>query len=168
MRVLWIVLAVAVAVVLQTMLARYAIGGFQAVDLVLVVVVGVSLVTGPVSGMLTGSVAGIIQDALSSGIVGIGGLAKATTGLVCGAIARQFVVTMALPRVVMFFVATVVHAVMFMGLYTLLDLQTFTLPWATVSIQGLTNCVAGVAALTIIERLPVVLERRRARQTLWR
>jgi len=43
-----------------------------ALDLVLVVVVYVALTTGPVSGMLAGSAAGIIQDALSSGVIGIG------------------------------------------------------------------------------------------------
>ena len=49
-------------------------------DLVLVVVVYVALTTGPVSGMLAGSVAGLIQDALSSGVIGIGGLAKSIVG----------------------------------------------------------------------------------------
>ena len=48
----------------------------------LVAVVYVALTSGPVSGMLAGSVAGLIQDALSSGVIGIGGLAKSIVGFV--------------------------------------------------------------------------------------
>ena len=105
---------------MQTTLARFLVGGTAALDLVLVVVVYVALTTGPVSGMLAGSVAGIIQDALSSGVIGIGGLAKSMVGFLAGAIGQQFIVTAALPRFVMFLGATALHAAVFMGLYVLL------------------------------------------------
>src|SRR5581483_11169786 len=60
-----VLIAIALALALQTTLARFVVGGTAALDLVLVVVVYVALTTGPVAGMLSGSVAGIIQDALS-------------------------------------------------------------------------------------------------------
>ena len=50
------------------------------IDLVLIVVVYVALKSGRSTGMLAGTVAGLIQDALSSGILGIGGLAKTLVG----------------------------------------------------------------------------------------
>ncbi|MEQ1572939.1 MAG: rod shape-determining protein MreD [Vicinamibacterales bacterium] len=156
-----ILIAIALALALQTTLARFLVGGTAAVDLVLVVVVYVALTTGPGSGMLAGSVAGLIQDALSSGMIGIGGLAKSIVGFVAGVIGQQFIVTAALPRLVMFLAATALHAVIFMGLYVLLGLRTFSSPWAAVLSQALGNAVIGVVGFTIVESLPGVMERRR-------
>ena len=159
-------LAIALALALQTALARFVIGGTAALDLVLVVVVYVALTTGPVSGMLAGSVAGIIQDALSSGVIGIGGLAKSIVGFVAGVIGQQFIVTAALPRFVMFLAASVAHAAVFMGLYVLLGLRTFPSPWAAILGQAAGNAVVGMVAFTIIEGLPGMVERRRMRRRL--
>ncbi len=159
-------LAIALALALQTTLARFVVGGTAALDLVLVVVVYVALTTGPVSGMLAGSVAGIIQDALSSGVIGIGGLAKSIVGFAAGVIGQQFIVTAALPRFVMFLAASVAHAAVFMGLYVLLGLRTFPSPWAAILSQAVGNAVVGMIAFTIIEGLPGIVERRRMRRRL--
>jgi rod shape-determining protein MreD len=80
--------AIALALALQTTLARFVVGGTAAVDLVLVAVVYVALTSGPVSGMVSGSVAGLIQDALSSGVIGVGGLAKLIVGFCVGVIGQ--------------------------------------------------------------------------------
>jgi rod shape-determining protein MreD len=158
----WVLIAIALAIALQTTLARFLVGGSAAVDLVLVAVVYVALITGPATGMLAGSTAGLIQEALSSGIIGIGGLAKAIVGFLAGALGQQFIVTAALPRVVMFVAATVVHAAVFMGLYEALDLRAFPSPWKAVTTQALGNALVGIVAFTIVESLPGVMERRRA------
>jgi len=161
-----VLLAIALALALQTTLAQFVVGGTAALDLVLVVVVYVALTTGPVSGMLAGSAAGIIQDALSSGVIGIGGLAKSIVGFAVGVIGQQFIVTAALPRFVMFLAATVAHAAVFMGLYVLLGLRTFPSPWAAILSQAIGNAVVGMIAFTIIEGLPGMIERRRLRRRL--
>ena len=155
--------AIALALALQTTVARFLVGGSAAVDLVLVAVVYVALTTGPVGGMLAGTAAGLVQDALSSGIVGIGGLAKSIVGFLAGAFGQQFIVTAALPRVVMFVAATALHAVVFMGLYQVLDLQAFPDPWKAVTTQALGNALIGIVAFSIIESLPGMIERRRSR-----
>jgi len=157
-----ILIAIALALALQTTLARFLIAGTAAIDLVLVVVVYVALTTGPASGMLAGSVAGIIQDALSSGVIGIGGLAKSIVGFAAGVIGQQFIVTAALPRFVMFMAATVLHSTIFMGLYVVLGLRTFPSPWAAVITQAAGNTVVGMIGFLIIERLPGAMERRRS------
>ena len=167
MRAAGVLVAIALALALQTTLARFVVGGTAAIDLVLVVVVYVALTTGPGTGMLAGSVAGLIQDALSSGgVIGIGGLAKSLVWFFAGMIGQQFIVTAALPRFVMFLAATIVHAVVFMGLYTVLDLRTFGSPYAAVLSQALGNAAAGMIAFTIVEALPGVVERRRVRRRL--
>ena len=159
-----VIVAIALALALQTTLARFVVGGTAALDLVLVVVVYVALSTGPVAGMLAGSVAGIIQDALSSGVIGIGGLAKSIVGFAAGVIGQQFIVTAALPRFVMFLAATAAHAAIFMGLYVALELREFPAPWTAIASQALVNAAVGMIAFTIIESLPGFVERRRARR----
>jgi rod shape-determining protein MreD len=111
--------------------------------------------------MFAGSLAGLVQDALTSGIIGIGGLAKAIVGFFAGAVGQQFIVTAALPRLVMFAAATVVHALVFMGLYVVLNLRTFHSPWRTILAQALANALVGMIAFMVIEAVPGLVERRR-------
>jgi rod shape-determining protein MreD len=156
-----VLVGIALALALQTTVARFLVGGTAAVDLVLVAVVYVALTTGPVSGLLAGSVAGLIQDALSSGVIGIGGLAKSIVGFLVGAIGQQFIVTAPLPRLVMFVAATAVHALIFMGLYLALGLRMFPAAWQAVVGQALGNALVGMIAFAIIESIPGIVERRR-------
>ena len=166
MKAVGVVTAIALALALQTTLARFVVGGTAALDLVLVVVTYVALTSGPVTGMLAGSLAGIIQDALSSGVVGIGGLAKSIVGFLAGAIGQQFIITAALPRLLMFLGATAVHAIVFMGLYVGLDLRAFPSPWAAVASQALGNAAVGLIAFAITESLPGMAERRQMKRRL--
>jgi rod shape-determining protein MreD len=156
-----VLIAIALALALQTTLARFVVGGTTAIDLVLVTVVYIALTSGPVSGMLAGSLAGLIQDQLSTGVLGIGGLAKSIVGFVVGAIGQQFIVTAALPRLVTFLGATAAYQALFMGLYVMLGLRSFPSPWKAIATQALGNAVVGMIAFTIVEALPGVMERRR-------
>jgi rod shape-determining protein MreD len=160
-----IILAVVVALALQTTLARFVIGRTVAVDLVLVVVVYVALTSGPATGLMTGAVAGLVQDALSSGVVGIGGLSKTIVGFLAGVVGTQFIVAQPVPRFLVFFAASIVHAIVFMGLYIVLDLRHFGAPWAEVAGRAAGNAVVGVVAFQVVELLPGAVERRRAART---
>ena len=162
MRAAGVILAVVAALALQTTLARFLVRGAAAIDLVLVVVVYVALISGPATGLLTGTFAGIVQDALSHGIIGIGGLAKTIVGFLAGVVGTQFIVANSLPRFVVFFCATVLHAVVFMGLYVLLDVRHFGTPYAAVAGQAAANAIVGVVAFQLVELLPGAVERRRA------
>lgn len=157
-------LAIAIALALQTTLTRFAVGGTGALDVVLVAVIYVALTTGPVGGMLAGTVAGLVQDALSSGVIGIGGLAKTLVGFLVGAFGQQFIVTAALPRFVMFVAATALHAAVFMGLYVALGLRVFPSPWTAIASQALGNALVGLVSFAVMESLPGMVERRRGRR----
>lgn len=159
MRVAGVVLATALALALQTTVARFIRGGLG-IDLVLIVVVSAALSAGPVSGLLTGTFAGLVQDALSSGVIGIGGLSKTVVGFLAGVIGTQFIVAHALPRFVVFFAASVVHAALFIGIYELLGLRNFGAPVGRVAVQALGNALIGVVALKLIELLPGAVDRR--------
>jgi rod shape-determining protein MreD len=160
-----VILAVGVALALQTTLARFVMHGTIAVDLVLVVVTYVALTSGSSTGLMTGAVAGLVQDALSSSVIGIGGLAKTIVGFLAGVIGTQFIVSQPLPRFVVFFGATLLHAVVFMGLYAILDLRHFGTEWTAVGGEAAANAVVGVVAFQLVELLPGAVERRRAAKT---
>ena len=159
-----VILAVAAALALQTTLARFIVRGTVAVDLVLVVVVYVALTLGPATGLLSGALAGLVQDALSTSVIGIGGLAKTLVGFLAGVIGTQFIVAHTLPRFVVFFCATALHAVIFMGLYVLLDLRHFPTPYAAVAGQAVGNAVVGVVVFQLTDLLPGAMERRRGQR----
>ncbi len=162
MRALGIAAALAVAVVLQTTLAGFVAQGVMTVDLVLVVVVYVALTSGPVAGLLAGTVGGLVQDDLSSGILGMGGLAKTIVGFLAGRFGTQFIVAATVPRFLVFGAANAAHAGLFMGAYTLLGLRSFPSPLAAVAIQSLVSGVLGVVGFQVAEWLPRMMERRRA------
>jgi rod shape-determining protein MreD len=157
------ILAIILALVVQTTLARFLTRGSVAVDLVLVVVVYVGLTSGPVAGLASGAIAGLIQDALSSGIIGIGGLAKTVVGFLAGIVGTQFIVAQPLPRFVVFAAATLLHATIFVGLYAILDVRQFGNPYGVALGQAVGNAVVGVLAFQLTGGLPGALERRRAR-----
>ena len=162
MKVAGVILAVGAALAVQTRLPGFLVRGTVAVDLVLVVVVYVALTTGPVTGLLAGTLAGLVQDSLVAGaVVGIGGLAKTIVGFLTGVVGTQFIVAQPLPRFVVFVSATVLHAVVFLGLYAVLDARHAGTPYAAVAGQAVGNAVVGVVTFQVVELLPGAVERRR-------
>lgn len=160
--------AIFIALALQTTLAGLVIRGTAALDLVLIVVVYIALKSGPVTGLLAGTVAGLIQDALSNPILGIGGLAKTMVGFLAGLLATQFILNGPLPRFVLIVMATVLHAAIFMGLYVLLDLRQFPDPAPAVLGQAIGNGFVGVVGFQLVEWVPGFVDRRRSGRFLKR
>jgi rod shape-determining protein MreD len=156
-----ILVAIAGALVLQSTMARFVIRDVAFVDFVLVVVVVAALTAGPFAGLLTGTVGGLVQDALSGGIVGIGGLAKTVVGFLTGVVSLRFIITRPIPRFIVCFVASVAHAAIFIGVHVLLDLSRFSRPYAAVAVQGVGNGLVGWVAFQLLEGLPASLARRR-------
>jgi rod shape-determining protein MreD len=160
--------AIFVALAAQTTLAGYVFRSNTPIDLVLIVVVYVAIKSGPATGVLAGTVAGLIQDALAGGILGIGGLAKTMVAFLSGVLGTQFIVTAPLPRFLLVLVATALHAAIFMGLYTLLDLRQFPAPYPVVVGQAFGNAFVGVIGFQMIEWFPGFVDRRRAGRFLRR
>lgn len=156
-----VLLAIAVALVLQTTLSGLMVGGTMAVNLVLVALVYLALAYGPVTGMIGGTIGGLTQDALAGGIVGLGGMTNTIIGFAVGVLGAQFNLSSTVPRMVMFVAATFVHEVMFEGLHALIGVQPFGLQWSATLIQALVNGLVGVTAFMIVERGPEAMQRRR-------
>ena len=163
MKAAWVTAGTILALALQTTATRFIPGGTVVVDLVLVVVIYAALAGGPVTGLLAGTFAGLVQDVLSSGtgVIGIGGLAKTVVGFLTGIVGTQFIVAQPPSRFVTFLVATVVHSAVFIGVSVLLGLREFGRPYAGVAGQALGNAIVGVVAFQVAEFLPGAVERRR-------
>ena len=161
MKGLWLAAALVGALILQTAISGWLISSPVTVDLVLVVVIHTALVSGPMAGLTAGTIGGLVQDALSSGILGIGGLAKTLVGFFVGRFGTQFIVTATIPRLLIVAAATVVHLGLFIGLYTVLGLRSFPNPMAVIAGQTAGNCLAGLIGFQLVEWLPQLVERRR-------
>ena len=85
-------------------------------------------------------------------------------GFLAGIVGTQFIVTHTVSRFVVFFLATVLNAVVFMGLYEMLGLREFDRPIGAVAVQALANALVGVLVFQASELMPGVVERRRNSQ----
>lgn len=107
------VATVLTALLLQvTVIGRLPLPG-AAPDLLLVLVVGFGLAEGPMAGMVTGFVTGLLADALSAHELGRLALAYAVVGYATGALRDQSERSTVLP-----FGAVLLGAVVFLGTYT--------------------------------------------------
>ncbi len=158
-------IALAVALALQTALGRYLVRGGSGVDLVLVAVTWLGLTGGPVVGMFAGTLGGLAQDALGSGVIGIGGLSKTVVGFLAGIMGTQFIVAQAVPQFFVFFTATVINETVFFGLSMLLGLREMGVPYMPVLFEAIGNSLIGVVLCQISNLMPGVVDRRRMSRT---
>jgi rod shape-determining protein MreD len=161
MRILPVVVAVLVSVVLQATLARYMVGGRWVFDLVLVGVVYAALQQGAVAGMLAGTLGGLLQDTLSGGILGVGGLTKTVTGYVTGGLGTQFVVSKPYAKAVIVAAATVVNRVMNIGLDGLIHQAWPVVSWFAILGEVGANTVFGFVVFAAAAALPDAMSRGR-------
>ena len=152
---------VGLALVLQTLLSRFLVHGRLGVDLVLVVVVYLGLTSGPVVGLFAGTIGGLAQDALSTGIVGIGGLAKTVVGFVSGIIGTQFIISQPIPRFVVFVGASIVQVGVVMALEALLELRPLARTYPLTLLEAAGNGLVGTVLLQLSDLLPGAIERRK-------
>jgi rod shape-determining protein MreD len=142
------------ALVLQTTLARYLVRGSVGVDLVLVVVIYLSLKAGPTVGILTGTVAGLMQDSLMTGIVGIGSLGKTVVGYLAGTVGRAFIVTQPVPRFLVFFAATLLEMALVTALRAIVTPGPAAVPLGAIVAQAFGNALVGIVLFQLTDTVP--------------
>jgi rod shape-determining protein MreD len=155
-----VIAALAVALVLQTTLAGLSLAGGTRVNLVLVAVIYVALAYGPVFGLFAGCAAGLVQDAIAGGTVGVGGLSKTLVGFFVGVLGAQFIVATPVPRFLMFFGASMAHEACFQALYALVESRAIRFDLYGSLIQAVVNGAVGISAFLLAERGPDMLQRR--------
>ena len=164
MRATRIGLAIVLALTVQTTLTRYDLLLGGQIDLVLVVVVSSALSGGPVVGLWTGTVGGLIQDVLSGGLVGVSGLAKSIIGFLVGVVGAQFLVSGVWHRLVILMLATIAHALCFFGVYELLESVGPVFSVSGIAIQAAANAGVGVGVAALVQFAPGAVEHGRLRR----
>lgn len=165
MKIIAVLGALILSLLIQTTLAGMSYQAGTLVNVVLIAVVYVSLALGPVAGLLSGAAGGLVQDTISGGIVGLGGLSKTLVGFVVGVLGAQFIVSQPAARFVMFVGATVLHELVFQSLFALSDGQAIRFAWRSMFTQAAINALIGVLAFQLIEGAPGMVQRRQARRS---
>ena len=164
MRALRVLLTVVLALTLQMTLARFAVGGRWVFDLVLVGVVYAALYWGPVAGMWTGTLGGLMQDALSGDVIGLGGFAKTVAGFGAGVAGGQFIVARPFARAGTVAAVTVVHRLIIIGMLAAVDQEWKGVAWAALLMEVGLNATAGFVAFQLTDRLPGAVRQSRERR----
>lgn len=163
MRVAWIAFALAAALAVQTTLVQMVAGTGAPLDLVLMVVIVVAIVNGPRAGLWTGTFGGLLQDALSGGVIGMGGLAKTVVGYLGGQFAAQFMVTRLWHKAMVFVGGSLLHAALFVGGYGLLFDDRVVVTQRDLLMQAAANTVVGLVVAVGLQTIPDEAERQRLR-----
>jgi rod shape-determining protein MreD len=150
---------IVVAVLLQMVLARYMLGGIWVFDMVLVGTVYAAIIWGPTAGMLAGTVGGLVQDALSDGVVGVGALSKTLVGFGAGVFASQFVVTRSPARMLLTAASSFGHRMLVLTISAIIVQRWSSVSWAAVALETCINTLAAFAAFYATEGLPNVIAR---------
>lgn len=162
MRLTWVLLTIFVAVTLQVTLARFTVGGRWVFDLVLVGVVYAALLWGPVAGMLTGTIGGLVQDLLSGGVVGVGGLVKTFVGWAAGTIGTQFVLARPHARMLIVAAGTIIHRVLMVLFFAAIEQHWSGMPWAAILGETAINSGSSLVLFHAHEGLPGAMRRGRS------
>lgn len=153
--------AIVLALVVQTLLSRFFVHGRLGLDVVLVTVAYLGLRYGPVVGLFAGTLGGLAQDALSTGIIGIGGLTKTIVGFVAGVIGTQFIVARPVPRFVLFVLASLLQVAVVAGLESLLELRLIPRNYPGTLLEAAGNGLVGIVLFQVTDLLPGAAEGRR-------
>ena len=163
MRIAWVAGALAAALAVQTTLVRMVAGTGVPIDLVLMAVIAVAIANGPRAGLWTGTVGGLLQDALSGGVIGMGGLAKTVVGYLGGQVAAQFMVTRLWHKALVFVGGSLLHAALFVGGYRLLFDDRMVVTQRDLLVQATANTVVGLVVAVGLQTIPDEVERQRLR-----
>ncbi len=94
-------------------------------------------------------------------IIGVGGLAKTVVGFVTGIVGSQFIVARPIPRAFVFFTATVCHAIIFIGLYSVIEPMQGPAAYGVLFGEAAANALIGIVICQVAESLPGAVDRRR-------
>ena len=83
-------------------------------------------------------------------------------GFFAGIVGSQFIVARPLPRALVFFTATVTHAIIFVGLYRVIDRGYQQATVGAILSQAGANALVGVLVFQIADFLPIFVDRRRS------
>lgn len=156
-------LSIVVALFIHYLLPNY-LPFFQYVDLPLIITVYTALQRSPMLGMATGCAAGLGSDAISGGIVGVGGFSRTLIGYAVAMSSIKLALENPLMRLAIVGLASVVNTVLFVGLHQMLQQEQVldqALPhvgsWAafgkTVGFKAIGDTLAAGGVFLVLDRV---------------
>lgn len=152
MRFLDAALAILVAFLLHTVLGKYFIFFSGFVDLFSVIAAGFGLLRGRMVGLVTGTCAGLVQDAFSGGLLGLNGIAKTTVGYLAGIAGRHLIIRGWSTRLLFFALATLVDLLILFLVGQAVELPMVTFAGLKPLYLCVANAIAGVILLRLLDR----------------
>ncbi len=127
------------------------------IDLPLIAVIffGVSR-RSPIAGALTGATIGLLQDALSSGYLGVNGMAKSVIGFAAASIGVQVDVENLATRALMNFVLCLIQSVLLFAINRYLEgLSEVRFLWLHELIRAAINTAVAIPLFALLDRFKV-------------
>jgi len=155
-----IAISILLALIAQTIGARALSKSIVYLDVFLLVVVYFAAKEGLLTGMLVGTVCGLIQDSFSSGIIGLHGFAKTMVGFFVGLLSAILVMENLATQAFILGLATLLNGAVIVGLNYLflhLPLRGF---WGTLGYQSMGNIGVGVLIFQSVKLYRLIKERR--------
>jgi rod shape-determining protein MreD len=153
-RILEVALAILVAFIVQTVLGRYFEFLNRYLDLFTVVAALFGLLRGRVAGLATGTIAGLLQDAFSGGLLGFNGIAKTAVGYLAGIVGRHIIVRSWSSRLLFFATMTLVDMAILAGVGHLAELPRVVGEGLTPLYLCAGNAIAGILFIRTFDRRP--------------
>jgi len=158
-----IALIILVALFLQLVLSKY-IGVCRYLDLTLLVTVYISLQRVPIKGMLTGLLAGLGDDAIRGGILGVSGFSMTLIGYIISVASVKLSLENRLARLGVVALASIANTLLFVGLYLVLEqnriagqILPFTNSWASlgriIAYKAIADTLVAMVAFVILDRI---------------
>ena len=152
-----IALTIVVALLLKMLLSNY-LEFFKYIDLSLIVTVYFGLQRAPMLGMLTGLILGLGSDAVSGGILGVGGFSKTLIGYLVAVTSIRFSLENPLARLAIVAVASAANTILFVGLHLMLeqplaDVSTYAGLGKTIGWRALGDTTTAIVLFLILDRV---------------
>ena len=153
MRTVWIELAILLALLVQSAIGQLAPAQARIIDPFLLVIVYCALTGGELQGMLTGGVAGWVQDVHFGGsVLGLIGLTRVLVGFGVGLAGTRFLLTGPGLRTLVLVVATLADAGIFQWWAAVFDLRPTELSPAGLISRATVNAAVGVVLYQVVDR----------------
>jgi rod shape-determining protein MreD len=161
MKAFWTALAVLAALLVESGLSKVLPPAARLFDPFLLVLVYCGLSFGETHAMLTGAVAGWVQDVHFGGaVLGLSGLTKVVLGFLVGVAATRFQLTEAGPRGLVLLGAVAFDALFLWGLAATFDIGITPPTASSLALRALVNAVLGVVLFELLEHRLVPKRRR--------
>lgn len=106
----------------------------------------------PVTGMLTGSILGLLQDSLTHQVIGLFGIAKTVVGYLASSLGVKIDIENPGSRLLITFVFYLLHQTIYFMVARGLAEQMLTWRWGHEALAALANAVLGVVVFMVLDK----------------